>query len=75
MRLHIDIRVPMGCPHPGCDGEDFDILMSHPFGSASTEMSAKCEKCGKQFFTGKGLFAQRLRADLDALIEKMEARP
>jgi hypothetical protein len=69
MRLHVNIKVPMGCPAEGCDGMEFYIVRSHPFGSDSKVMSVRCEKCEKHFYTDKGLVAEPCRNLASQLIE------
>jgi hypothetical protein len=71
MKLTITLEVPMGCPHEGCDGTDFYILLSHPWGDSSTYMSVRCEKCQRQFYTNKGVFAAPLRPAMNILLKQI----
>lgn len=70
MKLHVNVRVPMGCPAPDCDGEDFYILMSHPFGERSKGMWVECNRCKHRFYTDQcDTFALTVRKKAQALME------
>lgn len=72
MRLHVTIEVPMGCPSPTCDGNDFYIVRSHPFGSDSTSMWVMCNKCQHHFYTDKAAFDSRVSHEAKSLLKHIE---
>jgi transcriptional regulator NrdR family protein len=65
VKLSFELRVPMSCP--ACDGEDFYILQSHPFGDGSKCMRVRCESCEHVFYTNEGGVPKRFRK----LVEKV----
>lgn len=73
MKLHVNVLVPMGCPCEGCDGEDFIIERSHPFGDTSKTMDVRCKKCNRRFYTSEGGPAKPYQK-LMARIEELKAK-